>query len=52
MDIKYNDTELDIRNLTDDELANKFMFSDRDRKHDCDAERVYWLCVREINNRI
>lgn len=38
--------------LSDDELARILMFSDRDRKENSEAKRVYCLCVKEINRRI
>lgn len=47
----YDEDEMDIRNMTDDELANMLMFSDRDRKNNDKAERIYWLCVSQINQR-
>lgn len=47
----YQENEKDIQILTDDKLAEMLMFSDRDRENNIDAERVYWLCVREIGRR-
>lgn len=47
----YDEDENDIRNMTDDELVDMFMFPDRDRKNNEKAERVYWLCISEINKR-
>lgn len=47
----YDEDERDIGQMTDDELANMLMFSDRDRKNNEKAERVYWLCIYEINRR-
>lgn len=47
----YDEDKNDIKQLSNDELANLFMFSDRDRKNNKKAERVYWLCVYEINRR-
>lgn len=48
----YQEDETDLRHMTDKELATKLMFSDRDRKDSTDAERVYWLCIMEINRRM
>lgn len=48
----YTEDEADIANLEDDELADMFMFSDRDRKNNKRAEIVYWLCIKEINKRL
>ena len=47
----YDEDEKDIGQMTEDELVNMLMFSDRDRKHNKKAERVYWLCIYEINRR-
>lgn len=48
----YDETEEVISKMTDDELFDIFMFSDRDRKvKSIEAERVYWICVKEINKR-
>lgn len=49
----YDEDERDIRQMTDNELANMLMFSDRDREreHNEKAEKVYWLCIDEINRR-
>lgn len=47
----YQEDQGDIHALTDHELADMLMFSDRDRKENKDAERVYWLCIKEINKR-
>lgn len=48
----YDEDENDVRKMTDDELADMFMFSDRDRENNNKAEKVYWLCVKEINRRL
>lgn len=48
----YMEEPSDIALLSQDELVNMLMFSDRDRKKDRNAERVYWLCIKEINARI
>lgn len=47
----YSEDEDDIKQMTEDELANMLMFSDRDRKDNKKAEKVYWLCISEINQR-
>jgi hypothetical protein len=47
----YDENEDDIKNMTDDELADMTMFSDRDRINNEKAEYVYWICVSEINRR-
>lgn len=48
----YTEDENDISELSDEKLSDMFMFSDRDRKNNSMAEKVYWLCVKEINRRI
>lgn len=47
----YDEDENDIKKMTDDELFNMAMFSDRDRENNGKAERVYWLCISEISKR-
>lgn len=47
----YDEDENDIRQIDEDELVNMLMFSDRDRKNNDKAEKVYWLCIYEINRR-
>lgn len=47
----YYEDENDIEQMTEDELVNMLMFSDRDRKNNKKTERVYWLCIYEINRR-
>ena len=39
-------------NLTDKELSELLMYTDRDRKELDVAEKIYWWCVEEINRRI
>lgn len=48
----YNENAIDLSKMSDDELANMLMLSDRDRKANNRAERLYWLCIEEINARI
>lgn len=47
----YDEDVNDIKQMTDDELANMLMFSDRDRSNNDKAEKVYWMCISEINQR-
>ena len=49
--LPYNEDEIDIKQMADDELANMLMFSDRDRKNNDKAEKIYRLCIDEINQR-
>lgn len=48
----YNENAYDISKMSDDELADMLMFSDRDRKENDRAERVYLLCIDEISERL
>lgn len=47
----YDEDVNDIKQMTDYELANLLMFSDRDRNNNDKAEIVYWMCISEINQR-
>lgn len=47
----YDEDENDIKQMTDNELSDMLMFSNRDRKNNSKAEQVYWLCISEINKR-
>ena len=47
----YNEDINDIKRMTDDELTDMLMFSDRDRRNNEKAEKVYWMCISEINQR-
>lgn len=47
----YDEDEEDISHMTEDELFNILMFSDRDRKNNKKAERIYWLCINEVIRR-
>lgn len=49
--LTYQENENDLCELEDIELFRLHMFADRDRKENPMAERVYWLCVKEINRR-
>lgn len=48
----YDQNEYDFLTMFDEDLAKFLMLSDRDRKENSDADRIYWLCVEEINRRI
>lgn len=47
----YDEDEANIKRMTDDELADMLMFSDRDRNNNGKAEKIYWMCISEINQR-
>lgn len=42
----------DLKELTDKELAYLLMIKDKERKDCAEAEKLYWNCVKEINQRI
>ena len=41
-----------LEDLSDDDLSELLMYTDRDRKELDIAEKIYWWCVEEINRRI
>lgn len=49
--LPYDEDENDIKQMTDNELADMLMFSDRDRAINAKAELVYWRCISEMNRR-
>lgn len=49
--LNYCIEETELKNLSDKELSLLFMYVDRDRK-DFDLEKLYWMLIREINQRI
>lgn len=50
--IDYTISEGQMRELSEHELAELLMYSDRDRKEVETAEKIYWMCVKEINRRL
>lgn len=50
--IDYTISKEDIAQMEDKEIAELFMYSDRDRKEFEIAEKIYWWCIEEINRRI
>lgn len=49
--LPYDETQEEIHSLSKEDLLDLFMFSSRDRKQNQLAQRVYLLCVYEINTR-
>lgn len=49
--LPYCEDIKDIYGLDDKELSRLLMLSDRDRGWNKKAEKVYWLCINEINRR-
>lgn len=49
--LPYDEDANDIEQMTDDELTDMLMLSDRDRNNNEKAEKVYWMCISEINQR-
>lgn len=49
--LAYQEKKEDIKNLSEEELMDLFMLSCRDKGTNPEAERVYWLCIHEINTK-
>jgi hypothetical protein len=39
-------------NMSDKQLSELYMYTDRDKDEVEDAKKIYWWCVEEINRRI
>ena len=50
--LDYTVTPADLRNMSEENVIELMIFTDRDRKDNEDAERLYWLCIQEINFRM
>ena len=50
--LDYIVTPADLRNMSEENVIELMIFTDRDRKDNEDAERLYWLCIQEINFRM
>ena len=50
--IDYTISKKELSQMEDKELAELFMYSDRDRKEFEIAENIYWWCIEEINSTI
>lgn len=42
---------INLKELNDEDLARLLITMDKDRKLTLEAEKTYWNCVREINQR-
>lgn len=49
--LPYDEDLNDIKQMSIEELTDMLMFSDRDRSNNEKAEKVYWMCISEINRR-
>ena len=45
-------TPADLRNMSEENVIELMIFTDRDRKDNEDAEKLYWWCIQEINFRM
>ena len=50
--VDYTISKEELNNMSDNDLSELLMYSDRDRKKYDIAETIYWWCVEEINRRI
>ena len=50
--LDYTVTPADLRNMSEENVIELMIFTDRDRKDNEDAERLYWCCIQEINFRM
>lgn len=49
--LDYTVTPADLRNMPEENVIELMIFTDRDRKDNEDAEKLYWWCIQEINFR-
>lgn len=50
--LDYTVTSADLRNMSEENVMELMIFTDRDRKNNEDAEKLYWWCIQEINFRM
>lgn len=50
--LDYTVKESDLTDMSDKDISELLMFTDRDRAELPVAEKIYWWCVKEINRRI
>lgn len=50
--LDYTATPADLRNMSEENVMELMIFTDRDRKNNEDAEKLYWWCIQEINFRM
>lgn len=50
--LDYTVTPADLRNMSEENVMELMTFTDRDRKNNEDAEKLYWWCIQEINFRM
>ena len=49
--LDYTISREQISNMSDKEVCDYLMYSDRDRKELDIAEKIYWWCIEELNMR-
>lgn len=47
--LNYTVTSADLRNIPEENVMELMIFTDRDRKNNEDAEKLYWWCIQGIN---
>lgn len=50
--LNYTVTSADLRNIPEENVMELMIFTDRDRKNNEDAEKLYWWCIQGINFRM
>ena len=50
--LDYTVTPADLRNMSEENVIELMIFTDRDRKDNEDAEKLYWCTIQEINIRM
>ena len=50
--LDYTVTPADLRKMSEEKVMELMIFTDRDRKNNEDAEKLYWWCIQEINFRM
>ena len=50
--LDYIVTPADLRNMPEENVMELMIFTDRYRKNNEDAEKLYWWCIQEINFRM
>ena len=49
--LNYTMSRQDISSLSEDDMIQYLIYSDRDRKELTIANQIYWWCIEEINIR-
>lgn len=49
--LDYTISREQLLNMSDKEVCDYLMYTDRDRKELDIAEKIYWWCIEELNMR-